>query len=71
MPRLSHSETFLTKAVKEMQLHWNLTSSAWKDKARADFQKTYLDELIPAVRSVITSTGRVNQLLEEAIRKCS
>ena len=44
MIRLSDSEAILSKALEEMSHNWTKTASGWRDKAREDFQKEYIDE---------------------------
>ena len=70
MPGLSHSEAVLSKAGRELQMNWELTATLWRDHARADFEKTYLDELRPAVKSAVGAIERINRLLGEALREC-
>jgi hypothetical protein len=68
--RLSHSEVLLSKAGRELRMNWELTGSLWRDQARAEFEKTYLDELGPAVKSAAGAIERINTLLAEAIKAC-
>ena len=71
MPRLSHGEALLSGAAKDLRMNWELTASLWKDRARADFERTYIDELLPAVKSAVGAIENANKLLGEAIRQCS
>ena len=70
MPRLSHGEVILSSAGKDLRMNWEITASLWKDRARTDFEKAYLDELLPAVKSAVGAIERTNKLLGEAIREC-
>jgi hypothetical protein len=71
MPRVSHDEGPLTKLVRELEMHWEMTAYRWKDQARTDFENAYLKELIPEVKRAADAIGRVNRLLQKAIRECS
>jgi len=70
VPRVSHSEVFLIKAGRELWRNWELTGSLWRDQARAEFEKTYIDELRPAVKAAAGAIERINTLLAEAIKEC-
>jgi len=71
MPRLSHSEVILSGALRDLRRSWQETSSSWRDKARADFEKEYIDELLPALSGAMSSINEVNRLLQQAISECS
>ena len=70
MARLSHSEVLLSKAGRELRRSWELTGSLWRDQARAEFEKSYLDEIRPAVKAAVGAIERINTLLAEAIKAC-
>ena len=71
MPQVSHSETILAKAARELEMNWEISAHNWRDKARTDFEKTYLTNLIPEVRRAADSIAQINRLLHKAIRECS
>ena len=71
MPGLSHSEAVLAKAGRELRLGWEATAPHWRDRARAELEKGYIDEFLPAVKSAVRAIERVNGILMEAISKCS
>ena len=70
MRGLSHSEAQLAKALKEMLMAWERTASDWRDQARAEFEETYIEELVPAVKGAIGGVNEINLLLDQAIREC-
>lgn len=70
MSRLSHSEIILASAVRDLQRNWAETAAGWRDAARADFEKTYLNELLPAAKTAADAMGEITRLLEEAVREC-
>lgn len=71
MHRLSHSEVLLSGSVKDMQRSWQETASGWRDKARAEFERDYIDEIVPAIKAAINAMNEINQLLGRAIKECS
>ena len=71
MMGFSSDEAVLAEAAKKMWAEWELSGALWDDKARADFEKDYLEELRPAVQGALQSLGQVRRLMEQAIRECS
>jgi hypothetical protein len=71
MPNLSHDESLITKSLRELQTGWEVAGGRWNDRARSDFEKAYLHDLIPAVRRAADAMARINRLLRKAIRDCS
>ena len=71
MPRLSHNEVILSGAMSNLQKAWQETAAVWADQARSEFEKAYIDELVPAVKRAIGAANEVKELLERAIRECS
>jgi hypothetical protein len=71
MHALSHSEILLGKAAKDLKTNWATATASWQDQARQEFEKTCIDELLPAVKSAINAMNEVNRLLEQAVRECS
>jgi hypothetical protein len=68
---VSHDEGPLTKLIRDLETNWEVTAYRWRDKARTDFEKAYLKELFPEVKRAADAIGRVNRLLQKAIRECS
>ena len=54
----------MSKALKDLMIHWERTSSSWRDKARVEFEKDYLAELLPAVRTASNAAKQIEVLLE-------
>ena len=71
MPQVSHGDILLSKAVHELEINWEITAHNWKDKARADFEKKYIDTLVPEVRRAADAITQINRLLHKAIHECS
>ena len=55
----------MMKALKDLIVHWETTGNSWKDQARVEFDKEFLQPLIPAVRSA----SRAAQEIENLLRK--
>jgi len=71
MPGLSHSEMLLANAAKDLRRSWERTASAWRDHARAELQKAYIDPLVPAAKTALTAMDEITMLLRQAITECS
>ena len=71
MTRLSHDAGILSKLVKELQTDWDATAPYWQDKARADFEKAFLKDLIPDVLRAADAIGRINRLMHKVMQECS
>ena len=63
--------SILTKALKDLLNHWEHSGGAWRDKARVEFDKEYLQEFIPAVRAASNAAQQIEQLLEKVRRESS
>jgi len=71
MPRVSHDEVILAKALHDLEREWSIACLYWKDEARRRFEKEFLDELIPDVRRAADAISRTNQILHRAVKECS
>ncbi len=71
MIRLGHAEETLARAMRELNLGWEVTAQTWKDKARRDFEAEYVDVFVPAVKAAVSAMKSTAELLGEAIRECS
>jgi len=61
----------LIKALRDLLVHWEAAGNSWKDKARADFDKDFLQELAPAVRGASISAQEIENLLRQVRSECS
>jgi len=68
---LSDSETTLGRALDDLGKKWQGTADAWRDRARDDFEKEYLEELTMSVKKAQQAMRTINLLLHEVIRECS
>jgi hypothetical protein len=55
----------MTKALKDLLVHWERAGGSWRDKARVEFDKDYLQELLPAVRAASNAAKQIEILLEK------
>jgi hypothetical protein len=58
------------KAMEDLTRHWDRTSGVWRDEARAEFEKIYLDELVLSVKGAANAMQRVRELLRRAEKEC-
>ncbi|MBI4564983.1 MAG: hypothetical protein HY716_09860 [Planctomycetes bacterium] len=61
----------LGKAMKDLLMHWEKAGHAWKDQARADFEKEYVLELISAARAASNAAQQIEQFLAQVRNECS
>ncbi len=71
MRGLSHSDRQLISAMKDLERDWEQTASEWRDQARAEFQKEFMDDLVPSVRGAVNGITELNRILMQAIKECS
>lgn len=65
------NDAVLAKALNDLLKHWEQTASAWKDRAREDFDKDFIRELAPAVRAASGAIQDIEQLLQTVKKECS
>ena len=68
---LSGAETILSKAVDDMDKRFASTSTAWRDKARNDFEAEHLDELKESIKKAQHSMRNIEELLRRVVKECS
>jgi hypothetical protein len=54
----------LTKALKDLIVKWEESGNAWRDQARTDFDKEFLQQIIPAVRGASRAAQEIENLLQ-------
>jgi hypothetical protein len=52
-------------------VRWESTAALWHDKARDDFERKHLEELIQAAQAARHAMKAVDTLLRDAISECS
>ena len=67
----NNSDAQLMSALNDLERDWAITAETWRDKARADFEKAYVEELSTTVRRAVNDIGEIKQLLRKAVRDCS
>jgi len=62
--------TLLTKALKDLLTHWEASNNSWRDQARVEFDKDFLQHLIPAVRGASRAAQEIENLLHKVRSEC-
>jgi hypothetical protein len=69
--RTSGSKEILAGALNDLNKKWQNTGSAWRDKARSEFEKDYLDEIQMTVKNSQAAMAAIDELLRQVMRDCS
>lgn len=64
-------EAVLDRAMHELLEAWAATTDGWRDGARDDFARDFLDPIEWRTRHALQSLGELAALCAEAQRKCS
>lgn len=67
----SASDAQLVSAVNDLLRDWAVAGEEWRDQARAEFEKEYVEELSPAVRRAVGDIRELKQVLRRAIQECT
>ncbi|MCW8130073.1 MAG: hypothetical protein KIS92_06970 [Planctomycetota bacterium] len=70
MRGIGSSDRQLINALGELQRQWEETASTWRDQARADFEKEFIQDLFPMGRAAVASIGEIDRLLKQCIQEC-
>jgi hypothetical protein len=70
MPRISHAEQMLMGALNDLERDWQFARIEWRDQARENFEKDFLNELQPAGRIAANTMGELTQLMKRVVREC-
>ena len=71
MRGLSNAEMQLINALKDLHRQWDDTATNWHDKARADFNADYIEDVTPPVKAAINAMMEINRMLSQAVQECS
>jgi hypothetical protein len=66
----SDNEGVLARAMREMNEKWESTASVWRDKAREEFDKEYIEEFTAASKAALHAMRGVEELLRQVDRDC-
>lgn len=69
--RVSDNEALLARSLQDVRVKWESTASMWHDKARDDFERKHMEELIQAAQAARHAMKAVDALLRDAISECS
>ena len=59
----------LGKAMKDLRGHWEATGRSWRDKARADFDKDFIQEIVPMALLASNAVQQIEELLRKVQRE--
>jgi predicted acylesterase/phospholipase RssA len=68
---LGDNEAILIQATRQLDEKWQNTASAWRDKARDDFDRKHLEELLAGAKAAQRAMRAVGDLLRQAVAECS
>lgn len=60
----------LAALTKELLLHWDDTTSYWKDSKSQEFEKRYLEELQANVDNAVIVIEQLDKLIAKVRRDC-
>ncbi len=70
MAGLGNNEVVLSTAVKDVLRHWDHAAEGWKDQARREFERDYIEALIPTAKGAVTAMTQIRILLQKAMSQC-
>ena len=68
---LSGAESILAKALEDFERRFEGTHSAWRDKARNDFEAEHIQPLRDSIRKAQHTMRNVEELLRQVVKECS
>jgi hypothetical protein len=71
MPRISHPESMLTTVLNDLLRDWDIAKSDWRDRAREQFEKEFIEEFVRAGRASVRGMQELTLLLRRVVRECS
>jgi hypothetical protein len=71
MPGASGDDAVLESAFKELMAAWQATQDRWRDSARQDFERAFLEDLHTRVKLAVRSIKQMEALMRQAIQACS
>jgi len=70
MPRISQGELILQGALDDLKRDWQIACTGWHDKARQDFEKEFIDEVLPAGNAAVRAMTEMTLLMRRVVREC-
>ncbi len=71
MPRISYSHLRLTTARSDLQRAWRAAGATWRDDARVQFEKEYIEDLLRVTATTVTAMTELTNLLKRVMQQCS
>lgn len=60
----------LGAAMKDLRERWERSSMSWRDRARTEFEKDFIEQLVPTVRAASNAVQQIEELLRQVYREC-
>lgn len=67
---ISVGNTMLQEATKLLLMHWERCKDEWNDEKTREFERDYIDQLKPRLRSTLAAMDRVSDQASQARREC-
>ncbi len=67
---MSESQNRLVSLTRELLAEWEHTKQYWNDAKSAEFEKRFLDELLPAVNAAVTNIESLERILSKIHDDC-
>ena len=64
------NSAILARAMKDLLEQWERTSGAWRDRARPEFERDYLETLRPRVVSASNAMQQIEEFVRQVQREC-
>jgi hypothetical protein len=64
------NSAILSKAMRDLLMAWEQTQIGWRDQARTDFEKNYIDELRSSVKAALDAMTAIGEFLGKARYDC-
>jgi hypothetical protein len=71
MPGASGDDAVLESALKDLMSAWHATQDRWRDSARADFEREFLEALHARAKLAVRAIKQVEGLMRETMQSCS
>ena len=71
MSQIGHNEIILASAIKDLHRDWAVTAEGWRDVARAEFEKDFVEVLLSAAKTAAGAMSEISRLMDQAVRECT
>jgi hypothetical protein len=67
---LNADKTRLTALAKNISLRWSETQNYWRDAKSGEFDRRFMQELLPNVNKAATAIEKLDELLKKIRKEC-